>query len=70
MQKDVGGYSLNISKNNRYCFGLGFEKYPILDLEVDNTATIVASVFRIDLLFFSINFTKYPKMVWRDSNPE
>jgi hypothetical protein len=70
MQKDIGRYTITISRNNRYCYGLGFEKYPILDIEVGYEAQVVAWVTRLDFLFFFINFTRYPKVAWRDNNPE
>lgn len=66
MQKDIGSYTITIDWNTRYCFGLGFDKYPILDIEIGYEPQVVAWVTRFDFLFFFINFTRYPKVAWRE----
>jgi len=66
MQKDIGRYTITIGFNTRYCFGIGFERYPIIEWGEDEEATLSAMVTRLDFLFFFINFTKYPKVAWRE----
>jgi hypothetical protein len=65
MQKDIGRYTVTVARNTRYCFGLGFERYPIVEMELGYEATVSAWVTRFDLLFFFINFARYPKVAWK-----
>jgi hypothetical protein len=65
LTKDIGSISITIGFNTIHCFGIGYEKYPLIDMKEDNLNTIVARVNRFDFLFFFINFTKYPKVAWR-----
>jgi hypothetical protein len=66
MQKDIGRYTVTVSLNTRYCFGIGFERYPIIEWAEEGVATVTAWVTRLDFLFFFINFAKYPKVAWRE----
>ena len=65
LTKDIGSVSITIGLNTIHCFGIGYEKYPLISMEEDNLNTILAKVNRFDFLFFFINFTKYPRMIWR-----
>ena len=65
LTKDIGRLSITIGLNTIHCFGLGYEKYPLINMEENNLNTIIATVNRFDFLFFFINFTKYPRMPWR-----
>jgi len=66
MQKDIGRYTVTIAPNSRYCFGIGFERYPIIEWGEEEEAQVAGWVTRLDFLFFFINFTKYPKVAWRE----
>lgn len=65
LTKDIGRLSITIGFNTIHCFGLGYERYPLINMEENNLNTIIATVNRFDFLFFFINFTKYPRMNWR-----
>jgi hypothetical protein len=65
LTKDIGSMSITIGFNTIHCFGIGYEKYPLIDMKENNLNTIVAKVNRFDFLFFFINFTRYPKVAWR-----
>jgi hypothetical protein len=64
--KDIGRRSITIGLNTIYCFGIGFERYPIVEWTEDAFAPVSAWVMRFDFLFFFINFTKFPKVDWRE----
>jgi len=64
--KDIGRRSITIGLNTIHCFGIGYERYPILDMEIGYPVQVVAWINRFDFLFFFINFTKYPKVDWRE----
>ena len=68
MQKDIGRYTVTVAPNSRYCFGIGFERYPILEWteEEEELARVTAWVLRFDFLFFFINFARYPRVAWRE----
>lgn len=66
MQKDIGRYTVTIAPNSRYCFGIGFERYPIIEWGIEDEAQVTAWVTRLDFLFFFINFARYPKVMWRE----
>lgn len=75
MQKDIKSYTININFNSINCWGLGLEYYSIFEYGISEfqeaiPLRIVGRVLRFDLLFFFINFTKYPKTVWLDSTTE
>ncbi len=75
MQKDIKNYTLTIGLNSIDCWGLGIEYYSIFEYGFDELTDaiplrIIGRVTRFDFLFFFINVTKYPKMVWRDSLSE
>ena len=64
MQKDIGRYTVTVAPNSRYCFGIGFERYPIIEWGIEEEAQVSGWVTRFDFLFFFINFTRYPKVRW------
>jgi len=66
LTKDIGRRSITIGANTIHCFGIGFERYPIVEWTEETYAPVAAWVMRFDFLFFFINFTKYPRMAWRD----
>lgn len=67
MNKDIGRYEVNIDKNSIRCFGIGFQYYPVFEVN-DKTLElfVVANVLRIDVLFFFINIARYQKINWNE----
>lgn len=66
MQKDIGRYTVTIAPNSIHCFGIGFERYPIIEWGEGEETRVAGWVTRLDFLFFFINFTKFPKVAWRE----
>jgi len=70
MQKDINNYTVTIGRNTLDCWGIGMEYYGLLEFYNADVPSVVARVVRFDFIFFFINITKYPKVKWRDNNPE
>jgi len=64
--KDIGRRSVTIGLNTIHCFGVGYERYPIVEWTEEPFAPVCAWINRFDFFFFFINFTKYPKVDWRE----
>jgi len=70
MQKDINNYTITINRNTLDCWGIGMEHYGLLEFYNTDVPSVVARIVRFDFIFFFINITKYPKVKWRDNNPE
>ena len=70
MNLDFGkDYSVNVGRNALHCWGFGINYYSLFDLnEKDEVLFLDARIFRIDLLFFFINFTKWTRVEIEDFN--
>ena len=66
MQKDIKNYTVTASKNSLDCWGIGMEYYALFEFTNDNVPRVDARVIRFDIIFFSINITRYPKVAWRE----
>jgi hypothetical protein len=66
MQKDIRNYTITVSKNSLDCWGIGMEYYALFEFITDSVPRIDARVIRFDLIFASINITRYPRMEWRE----
>ncbi len=70
MQKDINNYTITVSKNTLDCWGIGMEYYALFEFITDTFPRVDARIVRFDFIFFNINITKYPKVKWRDNNPQ
>jgi hypothetical protein len=66
MQKDIKNYTVTISRNSLDCWGIGMEYYALFEFITNDVPRIDARVIRIDLIFISINVTRYPKVAWSE----
>ena len=66
MQKDIRNYTITVSKNSLDCWGIGMEYYALFELISDSIPRVDARIIRFDLIFVSINITRYPRMEWRE----
>lgn len=68
----LGRLDVRLIRNDLYCWGLGIEFHTV-DTHIEDPDSIDcfiitdARVFRIDLLFFSINFTMWSKQDWNEN---
>lgn len=67
----IGNLDIRLVRNDLECWGLGIEYYSALTTYEDQDSLDCftfreARIFRIDLLFFSINFTNWSKQNWNE----